>query len=305
MSSFDLVQENIYDVPMDQVSVSPEKLYLSSRPAKAEKFVFTTKCSLLAHGFIRIIFIVSGSGKLLLNGTEFQLRQGAIAILEEGSHLEIAPISPAVVYSCSFLPELFGFPNNTYTMADIKDDPCLKFFFENDLGVRIAPKTPRTTVDIFQKLLNDMINETENNSPSHIYIMRIWVTELLTRFSEVIYTDKMTDDSVSDAQLVQMITSFIKNNYSSKHTYDSLARIACVSRSKLFSAFKKVTGKTIGKYIEAVRLDHACNLLSDGDATVLDIMLETGYNDMKMFCKRFKDYVNMTPTEYRRHHKGE
>jgi YesN/AraC family two-component response regulator len=34
-------------------------------------------------------------------------------------------------------------------------------------------------------------------------------------------------------------------------------------------------------------------------------MLETGYNDMKMFCKRFKDYVNMTPTEYRRQHKGE
>jgi AraC-like DNA-binding protein len=115
----------------------------------------------------------------------------------------------------------------------------------------------------------------------------------------------MSDDSVSDAQVVQLITGFIKSNYSSKHTYDSLARMACVSRSKLFSAFKKVTGKTIGKYIEAVRLDRACSLLSEGNATVLDIMLETGYNDMKMFCKRFKEYVNMTPTEYRRKHKGE
>ena len=136
MSSFNLVQENIYDVPMDQVSVSPEKLYLSSHPAKAEKFVFTAKCNLLTHGFIRIIFIMSGSGKLVLNGMEFQLRQGAVAILEEGSSLEITPISPTVVYSCSFLPELFGYSNNTYTMEDIKDDPCLRFFFENDIGDR-------------------------------------------------------------------------------------------------------------------------------------------------------------------------
>ena len=78
--------------------------------------------------------------------------------------------------------------------------------------------------------------------------------------------------------------------------------MACVSRSKLFSSFKKVTGKTIGKYIEGVRLDRACVLLSDSDATVLEIMLETGYNDMKMFCKRFKEYKGMTPTEYRRLH---
>lgn len=305
MSSINLLQGNLYDAPMNQASVPPEKLYLSSQPAKVEKFVFSNKTNLYNHGFIRIVYTVSGSGKISLNGSEHQYRQGMIVILEEGSALEFMPVTPVVVYTCSFIPELFELPSKEFTLNDVKDDPALAFFFENDTGIRLIPRIPRIKIEIFQKLLNDMMAETENLSPAHRYLMRIWVTELLTRIAEVVCTDKITDDSVSDAQLVQLITDFIKNNYSSKHTYDSLARMACVSRSKLFSAFKRVTGKPIGKHIEAVRLDRACNLLSDSDATVLDIMLETGYNDMKMFCKRFKDYVNMTPTEYRKQHKGE
>lgn len=295
----------MYDTPMDQVSVSPDKLYLSSSPAKAEKFVFSTKFSLYGHGFIQILFVVSGSGKLCLDGMEHQIRQGSIAILEDGASLDILPHSPVILYSCSFIPELFGIKCDVCSMNALKGEPSLAFFFENDTGTRLIPRISRIRIETFQKLFNDMIVETEAQSIANKHIMRLWVTELLIRIAETFCSDKSTDDNVSDSQLVQLITNYIKNNYSAKHTYDSLARMACVSRSKLFSAFKKVTGNTIGKYIEAVRLDRACNLLADSDATVLDIMLETGYNDMKMFCKRFKDYVNMTPTEYRRQHKGE
>ena len=305
MSSINHLQGNMYDTPMDQVPVSIEKLYLSSRPAKAEKFVFSGKCSISTRGFIQILFFVSGSGKLCLNGNDFPLKSGSVAILEDGRDLDVIPSAPIVVYSCSFLPELFGYESTSCTLNDIKADPTLAFFFENDIGIRITPRVPRIKLESFQKLFSDMMMETESQSPAHNYIMRLWVAELLTRIGELFCGDKVTDDSVSDTQLIQLITNFIKSNYAAKHTYDSLARMACVSRSKLFSAFKNVTGMTIGKYIEAVRLDRACTLLSDSDATVLDIMLETGYNDMKMFCKRFKDYSNMTPTEYRRHHKGE
>lgn len=305
MPNLNLIQGNIYDTPMDQVSVSPEKLYLSSRPAKAEKFVFSTKCSLYNHGFIQILFVVSGSGRISLDGMEHQIKQGTLAILEEDCNLDIIPLSPVIVYSCSFIPELFDIKTSSCDLSSLKEADSLAFFFENDIGIRLIPRIPRVKTETFQKLFNDMITETESQSPAHKHIMRLWITELLIRIAEISCTDKGTDDSVSDAQLVQLITNFIKNNYAAKHTYDSLARMACVSRSKLFTAFKNVTGMTIGKYIEAVRLDRACTLLADSDATVLDIMLETGYNDMKMFCKRFKDYVNMTPTEYRRQHKGE
>ena len=146
-----------------------------------------------------------------------------------------------------------------------------------------------------------MVSETEAQSPAYRQIMRLKISELLIRLSEV--TSSESDNpEMRDVQLVSQIIAYIKNNYQKKLTYDDLAKMICVSRSKLFAVFKQVTGKTIGKYIEMVRIDRACIMLATTNDTVFKIMLDVGYKDMKMFCRRFKEFTQSTPTDYRKQH---
>lgn len=51
-----------------------------------------------------------------------------------------------------------------------------------------------------------------------------------------------------------------------------------------------------------VRIDRACIMLATTNDTVFKIMLDVGYKDMKMFCRRFKEFTQSTPTDYRKQH---
>ena len=60
----------------------------------------------------------------------------------------------------------------------------------------------------------------------------------------------------------------------------------------------------LGKAIKAdermIRMEKAKKLLSDTDMLVKDIASAVGYDDSRVFVKRFKSNVGMTPVEYRK-----
>lgn len=239
---------------------------------------------------------------MVIDGTERQIKQGMISILDGDTAYKVLPHSPVIIYSCSFLPELFGFRNNaSASIGDISADRSLSYFFDNTEFDRTWSRVPKINLDAVQRIFNDMVSETEAQSPAYRQIMRLKISELLIRLSEV--TSSESDNpEMRDVQLVNQIIAYIKNNYQKKLTYDDLAKMICVSRSKLFAVFKQVTGKTIGKYIEMVRIDRACIMLATTNDTVFKIMLDVGYKDMKMFCRRFKEFTQSTPTDYRKQH---
>ena len=237
---------------------------------------------------------------MVIDGTERQIKQGMISILDGGTAYKVLPHSPVIIYSCSFLPELFGFRNNaSASIGDISADRSLSYFFDNTEFDRTWSRVPKINLDAVQRIFNDMVSETEAQSPAYRQIMRLKISELLIRLSEV--TSSESDNpEMRDVQLVNQIIAYIKNNYQKKLTYDDLAKMICVSRSKLFADFRAATGKTIGKYIEELRISKAASLLLDTNDTVYNIMYEVGYRDMKMFCRRFREQMNATPSEYRK-----
>ena len=248
MQDFSFNYSGLDETPVSQLSSPQGGLNLQAQPVNAQKMVYINDYSGSPDKkYIRVLFISSGSGKMVIDGTERQIKQGMISILDGGTAYKVLPHSPVIIYSCSFLPELFGFRNNaSASIGDISADRSLSYFFDTS---------------------------SESDNPE-----------------------------MRDVQLVNQIIAYIKNNYQKKLTYDDLAKMICVSRSKLFAVFKQVTGKTIGKYIEMVRIDRACIMLATTNDTVFKIMLDVGYKDMKMFCRRFKEFTQSTPTDYRKQH---
>lgn len=99
--------------------------------------------------------------------------------------------------------------------------------------------------------------------------------------------------------------SFIEQHYASKIQIDDLAERAATSARNFVRRFKKATNNTPIEYIQRVRIENAKKKLESTTMNILQVMLDSGYNDDKTFRTLFKRYAGLTPLEYRKKYNRE
>lgn len=105
--------------------------------------------------------------------------------------------------------------------------------------------------------------------------------------------------------LVKQAQEEIKKNFSRVNTIEELITPVPASRRNLVRRFKQVTGITPIEYLQKTRIEAAKQMLEQSGCSVLEVMLESGYNDLKTFRALFKKTVGMTPTMYREKFSGQ
>jgi AraC family transcriptional regulator len=83
-------------------------------------------------------------------------------------------------------------------------------------------------------------------------------------------------------------------------TVDDMARAAMFSKFHFTRIFQRVTGISPGRFLSAMRLQEAKDLLLSTTMNVADISVHVGYNSVGTFSSRFTRSVGLSPTEYRR-----
>ncbi|GIF08496.1 AraC family transcriptional regulator [Actinoplanes siamensis] len=92
----------------------------------------------------------------------------------------------------------------------------------------------------------------------------------------------------------------MRENLGEQLTVDDMARSAMFSKFHFTRLFQRVTGVSPGRFLSALRLQRAKELLLSTDLNVADISLTVGYNSVGTFSSRFTRSVGMPPTTYRR-----
>lgn len=108
---------------------------------------------------------------------------------------------------------------------------------------------------------------------------------------------------LSEEQSTKTITricNIIRQEYNTPLSIDYLAEKLYLSPSHLRRLFKNKTGLTVLDYIENVRMDMACQLLSQIKYRIHEIGGMIGYENASYFNLVFKKHFNMTPGEYRK-----
>lgn len=91
----------------------------------------------------------------------------------------------------------------------------------------------------------------------------------------------------------------IENAYSDPGTIEHILQEIPASRRNIVRRFKLATGTTLIEYLQKTRIEAAKRLLEQTNRSIMEIMLDTGYNDLKTFRQLFKKSLGMTPKDYR------
>ena len=79
-----------------------------------------------------------------------------------------------------------------------------------------------------------------------------------------------------------------------------LCGIATMSEGHFCRTFKEYTLKTPVEYINSLRVARAMELLNSTDMKIVDVAMETGFNNQSYFIGVFSKFVGTTPAKFRK-----
>ena len=117
--------------------------------------------------------------------------------------------------------------------------------------------------------------------------------------SNELLSSKIKEGSTQN-DLAKTIKQFIRLNYRSSLSLSEIAKALHINASYASRLFSSKYGKTITEYITHVRIEHAKNLLTTTDASIGNIALNVGFEDVNYFSRLFKKHTGCSPCKYRK-----
>ncbi len=103
---------------------------------------------------------------------------------------------------------------------------------------------------------------------------------------------------------IEVIHNYLMNNYLEDVNLKNLAALVNMAEGSLCRFFKMNMGITLFEYLNKIKTDFACKLLMNKDLGILDICLDSGFNNISHFNKQFKKITGVPPSEYRKRFKA-
>lgn len=111
---------------------------------------------------------------------------------------------------------------------------------------------------------------------------------------------KQTDDLYRKNERLRGLIDHIHRHYAQALSIEEMAQYMGYSKTHFMAVFKQHTGTSCMEFIIQVRLKEACTLLTTTMKPVLEIANQVGFNNLSNFNRQFKQYYQLTPTQYRK-----
>jgi AraC-like DNA-binding protein len=102
---------------------------------------------------------------------------------------------------------------------------------------------------------------------------------------------------------ISTIHEYLMKNYREPIDLKQIASLVNMAEGSLCRFFKQQVRMTIFEYLNQIKIEFACNLLLDKNLSILDIAINSGFNNLSYFNKQFKRTTGLPPMEYRKRFK--
>mgnify|MGYP001175242006 CR=1 FL=1 len=225
--------------------------------------------------FYDITYVMEGRGVYTVNGEPYEVKRGDLLCIPPGSIRMARCIVDdlMIVYSANFkLYDMNGQP------ADLPLPLLANIGIKSDL------------VGLFRELSNAWVRK----EPGYLIKTRGLLLIIIHRLIELILLKK--DPTNTDIR-VKKAMDYISENYASPITVKEIADMAGLNPVYFGALFKKETGLLVNQYLTLTRINHAEDMLQNGECNVTEAAERCGYNDMSHFRKQFKMLKGYPPSQ--------
>ncbi len=234
------------------------------------------------HDYYVIGLVENGERRLICNNRNFTLTRGDMLLLNpEDSHGCVQTNGNSFDYRALNI----GKENMSELAFEITGDSSLPHFPENVLR-------DNGLTDCFRRL-HEMIL-CDNCKFEKEETLLILISELI-KFSGKPYLECISRLSAP----VERACRFMDEHYFEHITLEQLCECSGLSKSTLLRSFTKTRGVTPYRYLQAVRIGKAKELLEQGTKPV-DAALMTGFSDQSHFTNFFGTFIGLPPSAYSR-----
>jgi len=108
-----------------------------------------------------------------------------------------------------------------------------------------------------------------------------------------------SDFTEKDLGRVDQICTYLHQNCGKTIRLPEVAKHFHMAPRTLARFMKRNTGKTLIQFVNALRVNLACQLLLQGDLTISQVSYECGFSDPSYFDRKFREIKGMLPREFR------
>ena len=124
--------------------------------------------------------------------------------------------------------------------------------------------------------------------------------KLKEKFSSYLFSPNGSENapSLNDKFIDKVTNQIMKNLGEQSLNVEHLSQDLGMSRGHLHKKIKSAVGFGPNEYIRMIRLKEAAKLMIKNDFNISEISFMTGFNNPAYFTKCFKDYYNLSPSEF-------
>ena len=111
---------------------------------------------------------------------------------------------------------------------------------------------------------------------------------------------RTSNTSDADARAIARVAEYLHAHAYERVDAAELARLSCMSQSKLRTEFKRMLGCTVTAYVQRRRMVEAARLLAEADMTLGQVAAAVGYRSANRFKELFEREYGCSPAVYRR-----
>jgi AraC-like DNA-binding protein len=249
------------------------------------------------HPACEITLVRRGGTERLVGDTLEPLAPGSIAFLGpdvphdyRNTPLPNRRPRPVEAVVLHFPPDLFG----GAWRACASLEPLRRLFERARRGLRVGGRTR----DRAEPLLLKMVR-------AHGLRRLTLLLELLDllatskELTEISSAGFRLEPSAYAADRIGTACAYIEQHLTGPVRVPELARTLGLSESAFSRLFKKCTNSTVPRYVNRLRIAHACRLLAETDLTVAEITRQCGYLSPAHFQRQFQRIHRRPPLSYR------
>ncbi|TVZ55861.1 AraC-like DNA-binding protein [Lutibacter sp. Hel_I_33_5] len=245
------------------------------------------------HEEIQICIIIQGEGTLIVGDTINEYKSDDILVI--GSNIphvfksDISNCKESFMISLFFTEKSFG--DDFFTFDDFKE--ITGFFKKSQSGCKLLSNQQKVK-EIFSSL------KKASNLERFISLLKIIKhinNSKTSPLADFIYPKNYSDN---EGKRMRDVLDFTIHNYEKNISLSVIASKANMTPNAFCKYFKQRTNKTFFTFLNELRVEHACKLLTtNNNLSISEIAFQCGFSNLSNFNRKFKEVKKTTPSKYK------